>query len=59
MNLMNCYTIQICFRHNFFWWRRAGVGTHSRRASVAAYVINTGRWRVQTAFPRRRVGTRK
>ena len=43
-----------------FSFPRAGVGTHSRRASVAVCrPTNTGRWRVQNGFPRRRVGTRK
>jgi hypothetical protein len=37
---------------------RAGVGTHSGRASVQFLSI-TRRWRVVNAFPRQRVGTRK
>jgi hypothetical protein len=40
-----------------FWFPRAGVVTHSGRASVQSLSI-TRRWRVANAFPRRRVGTR-
>jgi len=42
----------------FFWFPRAGVVTHSGRASVQYFGI-TRRWRVANAFPRQRVGTRK
>jgi len=39
-----------------FWFPRAGVGTEFGRASV---LCKPRRWRVVTAFPRQRVGTRK
>ena len=38
----------------FFWFPRAGVVTHSGRASVQ-FLWVTRRWRVAKAFPRRRV----
>ncbi|MDM8563126.1 hypothetical protein QUF54_07215, partial [Candidatus Marithioploca araucensis] len=41
-----------------YWFPRAGVGTHSGRASVQSVWV-TRRWRVVKAFPRQRVGTRK
>jgi len=41
---------------NLFWFPRAGVGTNLGRASVP--YCEPRRWRVDTAFPRRRVGTR-
>jgi hypothetical protein len=41
-----------------YWFPRAGVGTHSGRASVQSVWV-TRRWRVVNAFPRQRVGTRE
>jgi len=54
---LSLYPPYICCFGLMYNDERAGVVTHSRRASVI--IKKTGRWRVPTAFPRRRVGTRE